>query len=239
MLSQWYLYSISDFVPFSADAYWRLYALANGELWPLPAMVAVVAPALVPFLLWPGHAPGQRVGIVFAAAWLWVGWNFVDRRYGALNWAGSWLFWLFCLQAIGLAAQAINGWNIRRRITVRWRTAPALAVLCLGLILYPLLAPLDGRSWREAEIIALAPDPTAAVTLGWLALCGRTTRSAILLAIPLLWLAFSALTLLALDSWQSWVSTAVIVLAILAWCCQDRPDPREPRTNHDQPGDRK
>jgi hypothetical protein len=68
----------------------------------------------------------------------------------------------------------------------------------------PLLARLLGRPWSQAEVLGLAPDPTAIGTLGLLLLLrpGEVARStptrALLLApwaIPLLWCVIGGATL--------------------------------------------
>jgi hypothetical protein len=87
------------------------------------------------------------------------------------------------------------------------------AILIAALALYPLLAPLAGRPWRQAEIVGVAPDPTAIATVGVLLLAsGRIPW--LLLGLPLLWCAISALTLWTMDSSQA--AAPLLVLAVVA-----------------------
>jgi hypothetical protein len=81
----------------------------------------------------------------------------------------------------------------------------------MGLVAYPVLAPSSGRSWRQAEIFGLAPDPTVAATLGAL-LFWRAPWP--LWVIPLLWCAASSATLVELHAAPAWLPAAAALLAL-------------------------
>ncbi len=87
----------------------------------------------------------------------------------------------------------------------------------MAFLAWPVLAPLDGRSWHEAEVLAVAPDPTAIATLALLALAVHGRWRALLCIVPALWLAISTLTLLTMEAWQGWAVLAAL-LAGLAAC---------------------
>ncbi len=207
-----------DLVPFSPRAYWRLFALENELVWPTQPLL-LASGALLVLCLLRGRPPSSRwLGPALGAAWLWAGWQFVALRYGALNWAAPWLAWPFYAEAVALAALGLSG-----RLAVAGRGAPWLAtgLLAAALFVWPVLAPLDGRSWREAEVAAVAPDPTAIATLAVLALAVRSRWTAVLGIVPALWLALSAFTLLTLGAWQGWAVLAAL-LAGLAACFRER-----------------
>jgi hypothetical protein len=83
-------------------------------------------------------------------------------------------------------------------------------------LLYPVLAPLAGRPWSAAEVIGIAPDPTAIATLALL-LLARPRRQALLFPIPVLWCLASGLTLWAMDSAQAWLpAVAALAATVLA-----------------------
>lgn len=81
---------------------------------------------------------------------------------------------------------------------------------------WPLLAVLDGRSWHEAEVVALAPDPTAVATLGLLAVGQRSRWAALLCVAPVLWLALSVITLVTMGAWQGWAVLAALLAGLAA-----------------------
>lgn len=92
---------------------------------------------------------------------------------------------------------------VRNRFTpvpaTGWTARIGLMLVLLGVLGFPLLAPLLGRSWAHAEILGMAPDPTVLVTLGMLLLVGARPRW-ILFPIPLLWCLISGTTLWAMDA---------------------------------------
>ena len=80
-----------------------------------------------------------------------------------------------------------------------------------------LLAALDGRTWHEVEVFAVAPDPTAAATLTLLALAERGRWTALLCVVPVLWRAVSTLTLFTMGAWQGWAVLAALLAGLTVW----------------------
>ena len=212
--------TFEDLLPFSPDVYWRLFALENDALWPLqPAVLAAVT--LLVLGLARGRRPsGRWLGPVLGAAWLWTGWHFVALRYGTVNWVAPALAWGFYAQAAMLTALGLS----RRLVFLRRGPGAWLGIglLGAGALAWPIFAPLDGRSWRETEVFAISPDPTAVATLGLLALAARTRWTALLCVVPVLWLAVSALTLLTMEAWQGWAVLAALLSGLAAWAAPGR-----------------
>ena len=202
-----------DLLLFEPRVYWRLFALENGALWPAqPALLAAGA-VLVACLLSGRRPSGRWLGPALGAAWLWTGWQFVSLRYGTVNWAAPTLAWGFLAEAALLAAFGLSGrFALERRRSV-W---PGAALLASALFAWPLLAPLDGRPWDQAEVFAIAPDPTAIATLGLLALAARNRWTLLLSILPAAWLAVSALTLFAMGAWQGWAVLTALAAGLAA-----------------------
>jgi hypothetical protein len=143
-VSEWWTYTLSDFLMFSPRTWWRMVDAYNRDWWPLHLAALAAGTAAV----W-----RYRVApYVLAAAWLWVAWAFHWERHAGINLSGPWFAGAFVLQAaLLLAAPA--------------QRAPRLgvAVAVAGLAIYPLLGPATGR---PMEVFGLMPDPTALVTLG-------------------------------------------------------------------------
>lgn len=211
-MTGWSGYRPGDLVPFSSDAYWRLFMAENVVLWPLPVVAAIAGGMLLFRLtLRSRPVPGFPVMLLLASVWIWVGWNFVLHRYGTLNWAGSWLVWLFLLQGALLCIHA-NRIDLQPATGLRGRLGAATALF--GLWGYPLLAPLNGRSLLLGEAFAIAPDPTVVTTIGVLVLAGR--RSLVLLIAPALWLAVSCTTLVVIGEMQGWLTAGAGVAGLTA-----------------------
>ena len=202
-----------DFLPFEPRAYWRLFALENEAVWPAQPLLLAAGALLVLLALRGRRLSFRWLGPALGVAWIWAGWQFVAMRYGMLNWAAPALAWGFCAEGALLAALGLSG---RPAFAGRERSRAGIGLLAAALLAWPALAPLDARPWREAEVFAIAPDPTAAATLALLALAARGRWTALLCTVPALWLAASAFTLLAMGAWQGWAVLAFLFAGLAA-----------------------
>lgn len=188
-MSEWWTYSLSDFLMFSARTYYRQFELMNRELWPLQ-LLALGAGALILACMLRPRKVGARIAFaLLGLSWLWVGWAYHLQRYADINTGAPYFAAGFFIQAGLLAWMAA-----KPPVAGTAARLPALIVV-LALVGYPLLAPLDGRGWWQAELFGFAPDPTAMLTLGALMFWRAPWP---LWMIPLLWCAASGATLLTL-----------------------------------------
>ncbi|WGL17993.1 DUF6064 family protein [Microbulbifer bruguierae] len=211
-MSDWASYQIQDFIPFTADVYFRLLAQLGESFWPLQLLtLSTGVTALVMALT--GH---YRVALaLLAPLWVLVGLAFFGERYTRLNWAGGYFCWAWLLQGALLALLAASGRGLARpRSLLDPATQSGLLISLCGLVGFPLLAPVIGHSWRQAEVFGLHPDPTAAVTVGVLLLAVRGPLLWVVAVIPVLWLVVSGVTLKVLDS--PWFPL-LFVLAVAAF----------------------
>ena len=232
-------YSVADFIPFTAEVYLRLFERQNEAQWPLH-LLAVAAGAATIALAWRGrdrrHArwAGAALSGLLAAAWLWVALSFHLRLYTELTWVAWYIGGAFIIQA-GLILVA-GVMDVRRGAGSTGRGTGALhpspvgvtvvgyALAALGVVVYPLLAPLTGQGWAGAQCFAIAPDPTAVATLGLLLLASRPRWLALLLPIPLLWLMLSSAVGTSLELPLAWLpaGAAAIALAAALWSALPR-----------------
>lgn len=164
-MSEWWTYTLGDFLMFSPATYWRLVENYNRDVWPaqLAGLIAGIAAC--------GLGVSQRTGaarlqaLLLAAAFVWVGWAFHWQRYATINWAAHYVAFAFWTQAALLLVLALlpavdpieaNG----TAQTIGWFLALA------GLVLYPLGSAWDGRVWSQVEVFGVSPEPTALVCLG-------------------------------------------------------------------------
>jgi hypothetical protein len=142
-----------------------------------------------------------------------VGWAFVWQRYVTINWAATYLTGLYAVEVLLL------GWSgvARGAPSFRWTRdatgAIGLVLFAVALAVYPLLAPLAGRGWRQSEIFGIAPDPTVLATAGLLLLVEGPPRWKLLIA-PVLWCALSGATLLAMGSFEAWILLPAVLLTV-------------------------
>lgn len=201
-MSEWWTYSLSDFLLFSPQTYQRLFELHNAALW--PAQVVALAAGIAVILL--GMCQSRGAWILAALAWLLVAWLWFHQQYATINWAADWIAIGFALQALLLLWQGLRV----RPASMRYRVA-GVGFMIFAIAALPLLPMQLGRSWRQAEVFALTPGPTVIATLGLL-LTLRAPRH--LLILPLLWCVIDGATLWAMGAPEAWLLPAAGLLAI-------------------------
>jgi Family of unknown function (DUF6064) len=212
-MSEWWTYTLSDFLLFSPRVYYRLFELHNRALWPAQVLTLILGLAIFLLLLLrkPAHADGL-IPTLLGALWMWIAWAFFWERYASINWAAPYVAPFFALQGLWLV------WigTVRGRLTFASShdlyDHAALALLAVALIGYPLLAPLLGRPWLSAEVFGIAPDPTAVATLAVLALAPGRARW-LTMPIPLLWCAVTGATLWTMEAADFFVAPAAALAA--------------------------
>ena len=201
-MSEWWTYTLSDLLMFSARTYFRLFALHNEAVWPAHVLAVAAGLVLVGCVVRGAGKAGRLAAALLAAGWLWVAWAYHAQRYADINLAAPYFAIGFALQAVLLAWLATRH---RAPAIPSYRSALgalAFAIVLLSVVLYPLFAAFDGRDWTQAELFAIAPDPTVAATLGMLLLWRAPW---FLWPLPLLWCAVSGATLNELGVGQAWV----------------------------------
>jgi hypothetical protein len=217
-MSEWWTYSLSDFLLFSPRTYYRLFELYNSAIWPLQIVALALGVAILGLLLrdvllrdvvWRGRA----IAAMLAVCWLWIAWAYFLKRYQTINWAADYFAVGFAVEALLLIWVGI----VRDRLRfLPSRDFIALAGLCIflfALFIQPLIGPLAGRPWLQVELFGVAPDPTVVATLGVVVAAQRTHWE--LLVIPLLWCAISGATLWTMQSPDALVVAAVAALTFV------------------------
>jgi hypothetical protein len=162
-MSEWWTYRPSDFLMFSAGSYARLLEQFNQDFWPLHGLMLAVGLLLLAAAATPSSRAARWAPLALAAVWGWVAWAFLWDRFAEINTAASYLAVAFWVQAVLLTALP---WRTRPELTASAnRRSIAMAVVGAAVLLWPLLAPLAGRSWAQADYFGMAPEPTALATL--------------------------------------------------------------------------
>ena len=213
-MPEWWTYTLEDLQAFSLDTYYRLFARHNAAVWPA-AIVALGLGAAVAMLLRRGvdRRRARLVAGILAAAWLWTAIAFHATRYATIHRAAPWFAAAFGLEALLLLGAGVLGGRFALERGGRARRL-GIAIFLFALAVQPFAGMLFGREWREVEIFGIAPDPTAVGTAGVLLLVPGGRRWA-LLALPLLWCAFSGATLLAMGTPAGWLMVAAAALAVV------------------------
>ena len=212
-MSEWWTYSLTDFLLFSPRTYYRLFQLYNEAVWPAHIAAFALGLAILISIL---RADGRAAAAILSVVWLWVAVAFHLERYATINWAALYVAPLFALQAALLLWTGVAHDRLAPSV-VGTPARAALALYTFALFVQPMIGPLLGRSWAQAEIFGLAPDPTAIATLAVLVTASRIHWH--LLLVPVLWCAFTGLTLWAMEAPDAWITpvAGALALGLAAW----------------------
>ncbi len=95
----------------------------------------------------------------------------------------------------------------------RLQQRAGLGLFLFALLIFPFVGPLLGRSWAQAEVFGMAPDPTALATLGVL-LLAAVRALWWLFPIPVAWCLISGATLWAMGSPGFVIAPLAALLAV-------------------------
>ena len=198
-MQDWWSYSLSDFLLFSPRTYYRMIERHNEALWPAQLLTVALGLGILGALRSPSAQQGRIIAGILATLWLWVAWAFLLQRYATINWAIKYVVPLFVLEALLLVWWGV----VRRKLTFAVGPGASgrlgVALLVVGLLLYPALAAISGRPWNQAEVFGIAPDPTVIATVGLLLLTSSRLRWG-LLPVPLVWCGIAVATLRAMSA---------------------------------------
>ena len=198
-MSEWWRYTISDFLMYSARTFYRLVEQYNTALWPAHIAAVLLGLGVVWLIVRAPAGQGRAVAGILAVLWTWVAVAWLWQRLASINWAATWF-------AAGFGAEAaLLVWVgvVRKDLTFKARSGFAamagVVLLLLAVCAYPLLAVLGGRGSGQSEVFGMMPDPTALGTIGVLLLAERRGW---LLVIPVAWCVISGAMLWALGAQQ-------------------------------------
>jgi hypothetical protein len=172
-------------LPFTAETLFSSFEQYNRALWPLPILALALALAIIILALRPVQGGGRAIGALLAAAWVWIGVGYHYLHFAAIDFAAPLYGAFFVLEGVLFAWTGVVRGNVAFRFGADLFGWAGLALAIAAALAWP-LADLCCHAWPSLRVAGLAPDPTAAFTLGLLLLTrGRTPVH--LAVIPLLW----------------------------------------------------
>ncbi|WMS41964.1 DUF6064 family protein [Acuticoccus sp. MNP-M23] len=207
-METWLTYSPQDFLLFSAETYWRLFALANQSVWPLAAVAPLLLLGLCLALLSGAGRSGVAAILALGAGWVVVAEIFLARYYAPINMIAAYARPVFWVEAVLLVM-----FGLRLSFVADGLRRVAGTIFVLLAAAYPALGVVAGRPLNAAEVVGIAPDPTAVATLGLLLLARPSWRVGLLAIVPAGWLLVSAATLLTMGSATGWLALGAAIVA--------------------------
>jgi hypothetical protein len=178
--------------------------------------VLLIGAAILAMLFRPRAWTDRAIPAALAVAWLFVSVGFLWMHYAAINWVAMYFVPVF----VGEGLIVLWLGTVRGRLTFAAERGVAgvigIALYVYTLALHPLIALVAGRSLQAAEVVGIAPDPTAIATLGLLSLAPRRAGTLPLIILPIIWCLASALTLRTMDASEGWIPLTAAALAALA-----------------------
>ncbi|MDN3721108.1 DUF6064 family protein [Roseibium salinum] len=144
-MSQWWTYRPEDFLLFSEQVYWRLFALTNAAVWPWPVAALALGAAILALAMMRRAVADRLIAAILAAGWLVVAWVFFWSRYRTVNWAASYVAPLFVLEAALLFVIGSMRNNLSFRVTKDPGVILGLLLFVYALAIHPLTALAAGR----------------------------------------------------------------------------------------------
>jgi len=211
-MSEWWTYTLSDFLLFSPRTYYRLFELYNADIWPAQIVALALGVTILVLLPRGGAWRGQAVAAILGASWLWIAWAFHGERYATINWAAVYVAAGFAVEGLLLLWVGL----IRNRMQADGQSMDrvGLAIVLFALVGQPLIGPLVGRAWSQVEMFGVAPDPTAVATLGVL-LCAAGRAFWLLAALPIAWCVITGATLWTMGSVDSLVAPLAAAICVV------------------------
>ena len=198
-MQDWWSYTLSDLLLFSPRTYYRMIERHNEAIWPAQLLTTALGVGILGALRTPSPRQGRIIAGILALLWIWVAWAFLLQRYAIINWGIKYVAPLFVLEALLLVWWGVIGGKLSFAVRSGASGKLGAGLFVLGLLLYPGLAVITGKPWKQAEVFGIAPDPTAIATVGLLLLTNDRFRWG-LLPVPLLWCGITAVTLWAMST---------------------------------------
>jgi len=194
-------FSLRDLLIFSPESYFTLFELSNKALWPLQILLILSALLAVLLIYKRHHLATKLIFIWLGLVWAFVGYSYFRQYYSQISTYAHYLSYLFWIEA-GLLFLFAFVTKHELINTLKVPFAKERSIIGYGLILYGIfMHPVISLFiWKQTiirlELFAIAPDPTAIATIGFILLLPVRTYS-VLIIIPCLWLLLSVITYLA------------------------------------------
>ena len=206
-------YRLSDLLLFSEQSYLRQFELYNNWLSSTQWLGYLYGILFLFSLLSPERYFTRVLFLASSAFWLICSYGFLWQFYASINWMAEYFIVLFIIQSM-----VILWAGLMRYPSTKLK--PRSNFFKLGLLLWvatllvqPVTEFLTGRTWSQLSIFALTPDSLSFMAVAFMLIL----RLPVMLFLPAgLWLLFSSLTYLAMDSITAFFPAFALVIYLVS-----------------------
>jgi hypothetical protein len=184
-------------LPFTVQEFVKLFGRYNQAVWPAQVALNGLAIAVVAFTL---QRSARAVSALLALLWVWTAVAYHLAFFSEINPAAPLFAALFLAGAAAFLWEGLLLGRLKFACAPGPRTTLGVALVAYALILYPLLASLQGRGYPLTATFGL-PCPTMIFTFGVLAFLQPPYRAYVFVP-PLLWAAIGTYAALAFGIYE-------------------------------------
>ena len=108
-MSEWWTYSPSNFLMFSARVYYRLFELYNQQIWPAQILAIALGLTALYLLVRDGRATHRSIFALLGGLWIVVGWAFIWKHFATINWPMAYVAPVFAAEGLLLIGVGAAG----------------------------------------------------------------------------------------------------------------------------------
>lgn len=206
-------YRLSDLLLFSQQSYWRQFELYNHWISPFQWLFYLYGILFLVTRLSRLPSFTRPLFLVTVPLWLICSYGYLWQFYGAINWLAEYFIGLFVIQSILILWIGIVKYPCSKSKPSRFYDQTAILLCVLTLIVQPGVEYLHGRNWDQFSVFAATPDSLSYITLCFMLIL----RLPLYFFLPVaIWLVFSALTYLAMDSVMALFPAFALVIFIIS-----------------------
>ncbi len=202
-------YRLSDLLLFSEQTYLRQFELYNHWLSPAQWLFYLYGILFLFSLLNPERYFTRIFFLLSAAFWLVCSYGFLGQFYASINWMAEYFMVLFIIQAVLILWVGFIKYPSTKQKQHPIFFKLGLLLWSSTLFLQPVLEMLIGRSWSQLSAFAVTPDSLSCMAIAFILIL----RLPVMIFLPTaLWLLFSTLTYLAMDSLTAFFPAFALVI---------------------------
>lgn len=212
-MQDWLSYQLSDLLLFSEQSYLRQFELYNQWLSSWQWLFYLYG---ILFLFSLSRPQRSLTRILFLSAvplWLICSYGFMWQFYSVINWLVEYFMLIIFIQLLLILWAGLFSYPQHKPEANAVFFYLGIWLWMMTLVVQPVTELLSGRSWSQLSVFAATPDSLAIVTIAFMLISGLPA----FVSLPsVLWLLFSLLTYIAMDSMTALFPAFAITIYLIS-----------------------